>query len=248
MGSLQSVFNIILYQPLFNALVLLYQYLPGHDFGIAVIVLTVIIRLILYPLMMQSIKSQKVLTELQPKIQEIQIKYKNDKEKQARATMELYQKEKISPFGGCLPLLIQFPILIALYQVFWKGLRPEEMGSLYSFVPSLEAIDPSFLGIVNLAGASPVFAVLAGILQYFQTKMITPRQQKLSGGQSLAKDGQMAQFSQIMQKQTLYFFPLFTVFILWRLPAAIGLYWIVTVLFSIIQQYLVYSKGKAQQN
>lgn len=247
MGLIQNVFNTILYKPLLNALILIYQYLPGHDFGIAVIILTVIIRLILYPLMIQSIKSQKVLSELQPKIQEIQIKYKNEKEKQAKATMELYQKEKINPFGGCLPLLIQFPILIALYQVFWRGLRPEEMAGLYSFVPYLAAINPTFLGIVNLAKASPVFAVLAGVLQYFQTKMIVPRQQKLGGGQSSEKGNQMTQLSQVMQKQTLYFFPLFTVFILWRLPAAIGLYWIVTVLFSIIQQYLIYSKGNPQR-
>ncbi|MCJ7829521.1 YidC/Oxa1 family membrane protein insertase, partial [Patescibacteria group bacterium] len=136
MELLQNAFNIILYKPLFNALVLLYQYLPGHDFGIAVIILTIIIRLILYPLMVQSIRSQKVVSELQPKIQEIQLKYKNDKEKLAKATMELYQKEKINPFGGCLPLLIQLPILIALYQVFWKGLQPGAMVNLYNFVPS----------------------------------------------------------------------------------------------------------------
>ncbi|PIX88058.1 MAG: hypothetical protein COZ30_01955, partial [Candidatus Nealsonbacteria bacterium CG_4_10_14_3_um_filter_36_16] len=94
-----NLFKVILYQPLFNALVLLYQYLPGHDFGVAVIVLTILIRLILYPLMVQSIKSQKVLSELQPKIQEIQQKYKGDKEKQAKETMGLYQREKINPFG-----------------------------------------------------------------------------------------------------------------------------------------------------
>jgi len=248
MGLLLNTFNIILYKPLFNALVLLYQYLPGHDFGVAVIILTIIIRLILYPLMAQSIKSQKVLSELQPKIQEIQIKYKNEKEKQAMATMELYKKEKINPFGGCLPLLIQFPLLIALYQVFWRGFQPGEMANLYSFVPHLETINPSFLGMINLDKASPILAVLAGISQFFQTKMITPRQQKLGAGQSLGKGDQMGQFSQIMQKQTLYFFPIFTVFILWRLPAAIGLYWVVTVLFSIAQQYLIYSKGNIQQS
>ncbi len=125
MGTITAIFHAILYQPLFNALVLLYQYFPGHDFGIAVIILTVLIRILLYPLMFQSIKSQKILAELQPKIQEIQNKYKNDKEKQTKATMELYQKEKINPFGGCLPLLIQLPILIALFQVFSKGLLPE---------------------------------------------------------------------------------------------------------------------------
>lgn len=233
MDLLINAFNVILCQPLFNALVLLYQYIPGHDFGVAVIVLTVILRFLLYPLMVQSIKSQKVLSELQPKIQELQRKYKGDREKQARATMELYQKEKINPFGGCLPLLVQLPILIALYRVFWKGLQPEEMAKLYSFVSHPGSIDPTFLGIVDLAQPSLVLAVLAGITQFFQTKMITPKTQK-------TKPEQMAQFSGMMQKQMLYFFPIFTVFILWKLPAAIGLYWIITALFSIGQQYLIF--------
>jgi YidC/Oxa1 family membrane protein insertase len=239
MEFLINAFNVILYQPLFNALVLLYEYLPGHDFGLTVIALTVIVRLLFYPLMVQSIKSQKSLSELQPKIQEIQSKYKEDKEKQARATMELYQKEKINPFGGCLPLLIQLPILIALYRVFWKGFQPEAMDMLYSFVPHPGTIDPTFLGIINLGEASLILAVLAGIAQFFQTKMITPKTPKSKEGGS-----QMAQFSGMMQKQMLYFFPIFTVFILWKLPAAIGLYWIITALFSILQQYLTFKKPK----
>lgn len=244
MDLLINAFNVILYQPLFNALVLLYEYLPGHDFGVAVIALTVIIRLLFYPLMVQAIKSQKSLSELQPKIQEIQSKYKNDKEKQARATMELYQKEKINPFGGCLPLLLQLPILLALYRVFWQGLQPEAMDMLYSFVPHPGVIDPTFLGIINLGEASLVLAVLAGITQFFQTKMITPKTSKSKKGE----EKMITQFSGMMQKQMLYFFPIFTVFILWKLPAAIGLYWIITALFSILQQYLIFKKPKGEED
>ncbi len=236
-----NVFKIILYQPLFNALILLYIYLPGHDFGVAVIILTVIIRIILYPLMVQSIKSQKILSELQPKIQEIQQQFKNDKEKQTRATMELYKKEKINPFGGCLPLLIQFPILIALYQVFWRGLQPGAMRHLYGFTPNPGTIDPTFFGFMNLAEPSLWLAFLAGVLQFFQSKMLTPKTLKTE-----KKTGQMAQFSNTMQKQMLYFFPVFTVFILWKLPSAIGLYWIITSLFSIGQQYLIFKKTTVQ--
>lgn len=234
MALLISAFNTILYQPLLNALVLLYQYLPGHDFGIAVIVLTILIRIILYPLMVQSLRSQKVLSELQPKIQEIQTKYKNDKERQAKEMMGLYQKEKINPFGGCLPLLIQLPILIALYRVFWRGFQPEAMDMLYSFVPRPELINPTFLGIINLGEASLVLALLAGVTQFFQTKMVTPKIKKAK------TSDQMAKFSGMMQKQMLYFFPIFTVLILLKLPAAIALYWIVTALFSIGQQYLIF--------
>lgn len=232
-----DIFNIFLYRPLFNVLVFLYEYLPGYDFGVAVIVLTIIIRFLLYPLMTQSIKSQKLLSDLQPKIQEIQSKYKNEKERQGQAMMELYKKEKINPFGGCLPLLIQLPILIALYQVFWKGLRPEQLNNLYSFVHSPGQIDPFFLGIINLGEASIVLAFLAGITQFFQTKMMTPKTKKAQQG-----GDQMAKFSDMMQKQMLYLMPIFTVFILWKLPAALAVYWIITALFSIAQQYLIFRK------
>src|SRR3989338_6435168 len=105
MGFIIEAFNLILYQPLLNALIFLYQYLPGHDFGVAVITLTALIRVVLYFPMMQSLRSQKVLSGLQPKIKEIQEKFKNDKDRQAKETMALYQKEKINPLSGCLPLL-----------------------------------------------------------------------------------------------------------------------------------------------
>jgi len=232
-----NIFNIILYQPLFNALIFLYVYLPGHDFGIAIIILTCAIRLVLYPLMAQSIRSQKILNELQPKIQEVQKQYQNDKQQQAKAMMELYQKEKFNPFGGCLPLLIQLPILLALYQVFWRGFQDGQLGFLYSFVPNPGTINPMFLGLINLTHPNIVFAILAGVLQFLQSKMMMPQIKKQQTG-----GDQMAQFSGVMQKQMIYFLPLFTVFILWRLPAAVGLYWLVTTLFSIIQQYLIYRK------
>lgn len=230
-----NIFNSLLYQPLFNILILLYVYLPGHDFGVAILVLTVAIRLALYPLMAQSIKSQKILNELQPKIQEIQRQYKDDKEKQARATMELYQKEKFNPFGGCLPLFIQLPILFALYRVFLNGFNES---LLYGFVPNPGTISQTFLGM-DLAKPSIVFAFLAGALQFIQSKMIMPTSPKQQ-----SKD-QMSQFSGAMQKQMVYMLPLFTIFLLWRFPAAIGLYWIATTSFSIAQQYLIYRPKKS---
>jgi len=242
MGSigalLKSLFKAVLYQPLLNLLILFYIYLPGHDFGIAIIVLTIAIRLVLYPLMAQSIRSQKVLSELQPKIRELQKKYKDDKEKQVKETMDLYKEAKINPFGSFLPLLIQLPILIALYQVFWKGLQPGSMSNLYSFVPNPGVIDPTFLGLINLSEASIILAFIAGITQFVQTKMMTPAA-KTDKGQKAS-----SQISDRMQNQMLYMLPIFTVFILWKLPAAIGIYWIVTSLFSIVQQYFILKSSK----
>ncbi len=234
-----NAFNVILYQPLFNALVFLYEYLPGNDFGVAIIALTLIIRIILYPLTLKSAIIQKRFSELQPKIQEIQQKYKNDKEKQAKEVMSFYQKEKVNPFGGCFPSLLQLPILIALFWVFKKGLEPEQMSFLYGFVPNPGQIDPTFFSLFNLAETSIILALFAGAFQFFQTKMLMPKQKTKPRG-----EGQMAQFSNLMQKQMVYFFPVFTIFILWRLPAAIGLYWSVTALFSIFQQYLIVKHHK----
>lgn len=239
---------LFLYQPLLNALILIYQYLPGHNFGVSVIVLTVLIRLLLYPLVSESIRVQKITADLQPKMKAIQEKHKNDKEKQTLLTMQLFKDHKINPFGGILLLFLQLPILFALYQVFYKGITSDSLKMLYGFVPDPGAIDPNFLGI-NLASGSLAAAALAGILQYFQTKMITSPS---AGAQ--AKGSQAEDISNMMQKYMLYFFPVMTVYIFYRLPAALSLYWIVSSLFSIAQQYHVINKikpaaaGKAESN
>ena len=233
-NSIASFFYIILYQPLFNSLVFLYNYIPGHDFGIAIILLTIIIRVVLFPFSVKAIRSQKNLQKLQPKIQELQKKYKDDKEKQAKEILNLYKTEKVNPFSGLFLSLIQIPILIALYQVFWKGLNPNELVGLYSFISNPGQINALFIHLVNLSKPNLVFAVLAGLVQYFQTKMLLPQ-----NGPKIGEQKKDADFSQVMQKQMVYFFPAFTVIILISLPSALGLYWIVSGLFSIIQQYLI---------
>lgn len=235
-----DTFNLVVYQPLFNALILLYENIPGRDFGVAVIALTILIKLVLYPLGVKGIRSQKALSSLQPKMKEIKERFKDDKEQQSKAMMELYKKEKVNPLSGCLPLLVQLPILIGLFRVFWRGFGEEQLMFLYSFVPHPGVINTSFFGIMDLAVPSVFLAVLTGITQFVQTKMISPSKQKT------AKKG-APDFSQMMQKQMLYFFPVFTVFILWNLPAAIALYWITTTLFTILQQYLILRKHEPNE-
>ena len=233
MNVLILIFNTVLYRPLLNTLILLYEYIPGHDFGVAVIVLTLIIRSLLYPVSVRGVKSQKVLTDLQPKIQEIQKKYKDDKEKQIKLLMELYQKGKINPFSGCLPLLIQFPILVALYRVFLIGVQPDSLNRLlYGFVPNPGVINFSFLGLINLAEPNIFLAFLAGFLQFCQLKISTTSQQQV-----IKEKG--TDFSKMIQQQMLYLLPIFTVYIIWQFGSIIGLYWIVSVLFSIGEQYIV---------
>jgi len=233
MSTLIFLFNEVLYRPLFNGLIFLYNIIPWHDFGLAIILLTLIIRLILYPLNQKAIKSQKALAVLQPQIKEIQNKFKNERVKQSQALMELYKTNKINPASGCLPLLIQLPILIALYQVFWNGLKPESLKMIYAFISRPEVINPWFLGLVDLSKSNWPMAILAGALTYVQSKMMTPLQSPTS---------QPGDFSSMFSKQMLYFMPLFTVFIAWKLPAGLTLYWIAITLFGILQQYLVMRK------
>lgn len=231
-----KTFNLLLYQPLFNFLILLYNYLPGHDFGLAIIILTLFIRLVLYPSSAKTIKNQKILNELQPKLQEIQKKHKNDKEKQVKETLALYKQAKINPFGSLLPTLIQLPLLIALFLVFRKGLNPSELVNLYGFVPNPGQINPYFLGRINLLRPNIYLAILAGIFQFIQTKTMTTVQPKITDKKS--------DFAKIMQKQMVYFFPFLTVLILINLPSALGLYWIAGSIFLITEQYFLKRKQK----
>ena len=241
MEFLINIFHTLLYQPLFNALILLYQFIPGQDFGIAIIVLTILIKIIFYPLTTQAIKSQKILNELQPKIRELQQKFKEDKEKQAKEIIAFYQKEKINPFSGCLPILIQLPILLALFQVFKEGFGPEQMIHLYNFVPHPETVNLIFFGIINLGNSNIIIAVLTGIAQFFQSRALLPKIKKVK-----KEIDQMSQISAIMQKQMLYFLPFFTFFVLLTLPSAMGIYWLTTSLFSIGQQHLILKHQNAK--
>lgn len=232
--AISHFFYVILYQPLFNSLIFLYDY-SGRDFGMAIILLTLAIRIILFPLSVKAVNSQKGLQEIQPEINDLQKKYKDDKEKQAKEILELYKKKKINPFSGILLALIQLPILVALYRVFWNGLKPEQLAGLYSFVANPGHVNSLFLHFLDLSKPNLILAVLAGLAQYFQSKMLMPKMPKAKSGSE--------DFSSIMQKQTLYFLPVFTVIILISLPSALGLYWTASGIFSIIQQYIIFKLG-----
>jgi len=229
-----NIFDILLYQPLFNLLIFLYEYFPGRDFGVAVILLTVLIRLLLYPLMAESLRVQKITTLIQPKMKEIQEKYKNDKETQASLIMQLWKEHKINPFASFMFLLVQIPILWALYRVFWDGFKDGSLSKLYGFMVNPGTINPMFLGSIDLSGAYPAFAVAAAILQFIQVKMMMVK--PVNDGKLRS---QSEQFAAMMQTQALYVFPVVTALIFWGLPSALGLYWVVSTLFTIGQQYVI---------
>ncbi len=233
---LHFIYYDIIYRPLLNLLVMFYNILPGHDIGVVIILLTILIRLILAPSFHKSLKSQKAMNDLQPKLNELREKYKDDKEGQARAMMDLYREYKINPLSSCLPLLIQLPILIALYQVFNKALAGN-LNGLYNFVHNPGSIDPYFLNLINLAKPSIVLGVLAGLAQFWQSKMMMPKASQQQDATAKA-----------MSLQTTYVLPVVSIIVAIRLPAGLPLYWIVTTLFAIAQQYYIMRKQSAPAN
>ncbi|MFH1457376.1 MAG: YidC/Oxa1 family membrane protein insertase [Patescibacteria group bacterium] len=237
---LVNLYNTILYQPIFNLLVWFYNVIPGHDIGLAIIALTVVIKLILYPLSQQSIRGQKALQELQPKMEELKKKYKDKPQELTKATMNLYKQEKISPFSSCLPLLIQFPFLIAVYQVFRKGLtNGQSLEILYKFVNNPGELNPISLGFFDLSKPNILLAIMAGIAQFWVSKMLISKKQPNVPG---AKDEAM---TSVMNKQMMYFMPVITIVIGLSLPSGLTLYWFITTLLTGIQQ-LIFFKKKTQ--
>lgn len=236
-----ALFNTILYQPLFNLLVWIYNVIPGHDIGLAIVILTVLIKALLYPFSLQAIRAQKALAELQPKIDELKAKYKDQKETMSKELMKLYKENKINPLSSCLPVLIQLPFLIAVYRVFIHGLGSQGLENLYSFVANPGHINAVSLGFIDLSKPNLVLAVLAGAAQFWQAKMM-PRQQpqkKVPG----SKDESM---TAMMNKQMLYFMPAITVFIGATLPGGLTLYWFLTTFLTVVQQHFYLKKDKKQ--
>jgi len=230
------IFTVIFYQPILNLLVFLYNTISFQDLGIAIILLTIIIKLILWPLGQKSIKSQKELQDLQPKMEELKKKFADDKVALSQATMDLYKNNKINPFSSCLPLLIQFPFLIAVYQVFRDGLN-NKLDLVYPFITKPEVINSLSFGFLNLNKPNVYLAVLAGLAQFWQAKMMITQKPPIKTGGS--KDEDMAA---IMNKQMLYFMPAITVFIGISLPGGLTFYWFVLTVLTALQQLLVFKK------
>lgn len=233
-----NIFHEGLYRPLFNLLIWLYDVIPGSDIGFAIIALTLVVKLALWPLTHASLKSQKALQDLQPKLDALKEEHKDDKEKLAKAMMELYASEKVNPLSSCLPILVQIPILIALYRVLSAGLHAESLSALYGFVHNPGSINAMFLGFVNLESRNIPLAVISGVCQFFQTRMLIARRPpKQVRGTPGAKDEEMLTS---MNQSMMYMMPVMTSVIGASLPGGLTLYWVAINLISIAQQYLVF--------
>lgn len=239
-----ALFEAIAYDPIYNILVLFYNIIPYKDFGVAIILTTLLIRFLIYPISRKQITSQKKLQELQPKIKEVQARYKDNKEEQAKQMMTLYKEHGVNPLSGCLPIVVYLIVFIAIYQaiIHIAGSQffadPEH---LYNFVKDPGPINHIFLNVLDLTKPNILLAVITAIAQYFQMKMIIGNQ-PVKEPASTGSD--MSDFASIMNKQMLYIAPLATLFIGVTFPAALSLYWLVSTLFMLAQQYLTLQKEK----
>jgi len=251
---IKDTFNTFLYEPLYNGLIFLTSVIPGADIGIAVLLLTLIVKFAILPLTHASTKTQVKMRELNPKINEIKKKYKDNKEEQARKTMELYQEHKLNPFSGCITIIIQIPIILALYWVFFRGLHvdPELVDDfekipgyvntmllnreiLYSFINIPDFLKTDFLGLVDMTGRSYVFALIAGISQYYQTKIMMPGDDvSLKPTGSLKDD-----LARSMKFQMRYILPIFVFVFAYIISAAVALYWATSNIFMISHEYII---------
>ncbi|TSA44585.1 membrane protein insertase YidC [bacterium] len=218
------LYNVYVYEPIKWLLVFIYQNLSFGDLGLAIIILTILVRLVLLPIFYKGAKDQTVIQKIQPHVKKIQLDHKDDKERQAKELMALYKKHKVNPFSSIFLLVLQLPVFIALFGIFTKEISTPIF------------LSQSFLGILNLGGKSVLLAVIAALLQYYQARMVLATNKKDETGNKNANP--MA----ANQKTMMYIGPVITIIVLFNLPAAIGLYWTVSNIFSIGQQFYINKK------
>jgi YidC/Oxa1 family membrane protein insertase len=243
---MSQLFNEVFTRPILNLLLWLYDVVPGRDFGIAIILLTIIVKIVLYPLAVQQIKQQRALQALQPKMDEIRKRLKDDKEAQSKELMALYQAEKVNPAASCLPLLIQLPVFLGLYHALQTGLHAQWANLLYAFVPNPGDISATLFGFVDLAKPNYVLAVIAAAIQFVQTRQMLVPKGAATTPPAEVKDAPGAQdesMSTMMNKQMMYVMPIVTMVIGFGLPGGLTLYWLVMSLLTVLQQWYML-KGK----
>ncbi len=233
------MFHTIFYVPLYNALIFLTSSFGG-SLGLAVVGLTLLVKLILSPLSHKSIVSQIEQKKLQPLVEDLKKKYPDQKEQSAKL-MELYKEHKTNPFAGCLLIILQLPVIIALYQVFLSGavIVPNE---LYSFIHAPLAIKAMFLGLDMTAKGSIILAILAGVSQFLQMHL-SPAMQNTTGPVADDADTQ-TKMAASMTSSMKWTMPFMIAFFGYAVPGAVALYWILSNVFMIAQERFVMTRMK----
>lgn len=231
---ISAFFNTAFYNPIYNALVALVALVPGSDVGVAIILITIIIRIILLPFSLSAARTQRAMKILEPKIKALKETHKNDKEREAIETLALYKAAQVNPFASILIALIQIPILLALYWVFtYEPFPAINIARLYAFTPVPHTASLEFLGIISVASKSLFLAILAGVTQFLQAHMA------LNGSMKPSPGSKQGDFQKIIGMQLKYVFPFLIATISYTTSGAVALYFIATNLAGSAQEWHV---------
>ncbi len=242
-GFFTKVFRTFVMKPLFNGLLFIASYTPGHNLGIAIIILTILVKLLLLVPNQHALEGQRKLQLLQPRLDELKKKYPNDAKKVQEETMRVWKEMKINPLQSCLPTLLQFPFLIGLFYVIRNGISIETsqhlIYPLYANLPP-QYLTTDFLGLNLLVPSIFIFPPLLVILQFIQMKMMLKKPKAKKEEIIVSPAGKKSWVDSIDQQTVMtYILPFMIGFFALKFPAAVSLYWGVSTLFGIGQQYYV---------
>lgn len=231
---ISNIFHAAIYDPLYNGLTFFVGIIPSHDIGIAIIALTIVVRIIIFPLSSRAIKAQMAMKKIAPEIETLKAKYKNDREAQGKAIFALYKERGVHPFASIGLVLIQFPVLIGLYWVFYKGGFPHvDPSLLYSFIHVPSSVNMEFLGVLDMSKRSLILAALAAATQLVYTRLsMGPRGVATAAEATLSND-----MAKSFDLQARYVLPAIIGVIAYTIPAAAPLYWVTSNTSMIIQEY-----------
>jgi YidC/Oxa1 family membrane protein insertase len=264
-----NIFDTIVVQPIFNLLLGIYSLIPGGDFGVALIIFTVLVRLLLWPLVKKQLHQVKAMQKLQPELVKIKKEAKGNRQLESTRMMELYKKHDVNPFGSIGVLLIQLPIFIALYQVigiftlqrdqierFTYGFL-KDIGPIKEIITNPDNFNEKLLGFLDLTkqaiGSNPfnidialfALAIIAVITQYIMSKQTMPQQKTDKSLKDILKeasDGKQADQSEmnaVIMNKMMKFLPIMMFFIMINLPGALALYYAASNLVAVVQQHYI---------
>ncbi len=267
-----NLFDMIIVQPIFNLLMLIYGLIP--DFGISIIIFTIIIRVLLWPLIKKQLHQAKAMRKMQPELAKIKAKYKKNSQAQGLAMMELYKQHNISPFGSIGVMLIQLPILIAMYRVVQIFVsQRDELGKFtYSFMENLPVVNnlvhnpdqfnQYFLGFIDLTQHAlsengvvislVIMALLASVLQFYTSKQMSPnsdndkRLRDVLAEAGAGKEADQAEVNAIMMRKMMKFMPIMLFFIMISLPGALALYMVTSNGVAYLQNKIILGRDQEE--
>ncbi len=268
-----NIFDVLIVQPIFNALLLIYSLVPGHDFGISIIIFTILVRLALWPLIKKQLHQTKLMRRVQPELKKVKAGAKGNKQLEAKLMMELYKERGIKPFSSIGILLVQLPIFIALYQVMivitqhrdriesfvYEALR--NIPGVHDLATHPKAAE-SLLGVVDLTKtvfadgrlhvSLLILALLAGLFQYIQTKQLIPTSDSKKKLRDVLKESSQGgkvdqtEITALMSSKMVVFLPLMLFVFALYLPGAVVLYYAVSSLVAIVQQHLILHRDEEE--